>query len=550
MNEKENRDKVFNFLVQELAFLDNNYDRLVYPNIKDSVIGDLKRFHGLDTDTRIIYYRDICPDKSQLTRLVISDIGISYRCSYKIFFTESKTASWNDTIKWEDISRVEYSEDSKYFYFYGSDGYNEYCRIQRKALIKKEGTSVCMKFAQILSQAAKMFVGLSELVDHVFQLEQEEKYDEALSIIDDLFKKEDLVKESSPFLHYMKGRVIYNSIPDDAENDDSKYHLAKYELETALKNLGEDYQDYKYIICYYLGSIYFLQDEDLKGRDYVIRAMDAPTGNLEMQAKEAFEHIESQLKELWKNYTHEIKYMDRQFIMPVREIKGCYDEQIKTFLMSNIPSCIQFPLGHPVANELYIGHPYKPNIYIPYNMSDELLFMDKVHELCYLLQCLGATELNIQSIKGKSVKEISKEESHFGFSANYKVYSGGVDFDSAATNEKESDSHNHMELHLCFSPINKPFVPDNLAWFPQDSQWQRFAESRLKGNILEYDQFISTAETHFVSQSQENDLQMHLKALIAKVNVANHSSSSYELKQTTTTEWKISVKFKPLDEFK
>ena len=27
MNEKENRDKVFNFLVQELAFLDNNYDR-------------------------------------------------------------------------------------------------------------------------------------------------------------------------------------------------------------------------------------------------------------------------------------------------------------------------------------------------------------------------------------------------------------------------------------------------------------------------------------------------------------------------------------------
>lgn len=47
MNEKETRKEVFDLLTKELAFLDNNYDRLVYPNIKESVISDLKRFHGL-----------------------------------------------------------------------------------------------------------------------------------------------------------------------------------------------------------------------------------------------------------------------------------------------------------------------------------------------------------------------------------------------------------------------------------------------------------------------------------------------------------------------
>lgn len=86
MDKNEGRSEIFDFLVKELAFLDNDYDRLVYPNIKESVILDLRRFHGLSPDIKIVYYRDIISEKSHLTRLVISDFGISYRCSYKIFW--------------------------------------------------------------------------------------------------------------------------------------------------------------------------------------------------------------------------------------------------------------------------------------------------------------------------------------------------------------------------------------------------------------------------------------------------------------------------------
>ena len=107
MAELETREKLFNYLSKELEPFDNNYDRLVYPNIDKATILDLKRFHSLSNDVRIIYYRDISPDKSALLRFVISDIGISYRSAYKILFFESKIGSWDYTVKWEEINRYE-----------------------------------------------------------------------------------------------------------------------------------------------------------------------------------------------------------------------------------------------------------------------------------------------------------------------------------------------------------------------------------------------------------------------------------------------------------
>lgn len=550
MNEQETRKEVFNLLTKELAFLDNNYDRLVYPNIKESVISDLKRFHGLEPDAKIIYYREISPDKSDLIRLVISDIGISYKRAYKVFFiVTADWAGWDDTIKWEDINRVEYSEDNKSFYFYGSEGYDEFCHFQRNVLIKKEDTSTCIKFAQILSQAAKLFLSPQELIKRIFELEKEEKFTEALSIINDLLNKKDAAEEAGPFLHYLKGRIISNSISEDEiDINDDRYDAARQELETALRNLGEDWKEYEDIICFYLSGIYATQGKYLQCRDCLIRAMNSTESWIATETKEAFEGCESQLEDFWKNYTNDIKYIDRQFIMPVKDIKGCYDELIKTFLISNIPPCIKFPIGHPIANELYIGHPYNSDFYIPYNNADETLFMDKVHELCYLLQCLGATEIAIQSIKGKGIREINREQVNFEASANYKMFSGGIDINTQTSSEEESNFNSHLELKQRFFPIRKPFVPEGLTWYPHEPKWQRLANSRLNGNLLEHSEFISTSDTHFISHSQEDELKLHLKMLIAKVNVTAQVSSSYELKQSTNTEWRINVIFKSIND--
>ena len=550
MKETENRSRIFNFLVKELAFLDNNYDRLVYPNIKESVILDLRRFHGLSPDIKIAYYRDINPDKSSLTRLVISDFGISYRCSYKMFFVESKLASWNVNIEWEKIDHVEYSEDDKCFYFYCTEENTEYFHIDRKALLKKEDTSVCMKFAQVLSEAAKLSITPQDLMNEVFRLDEEQQYEDALSILNHLFTMTEVVEEAAPFLHFAKGKILFNSIRNNVSANDSRYDLAKNELETALNTLGNDWKEYEDVVCWYLGAIYSIQDNYFKCRDCLIRAMNSDENWLATESKEVFEEQESELDAKWDEYIQTSRYTDRQFIMPVREIKGCYDELIRTFLINHIPSTIKFPIGHPIANELYMGHPYNQNLYIPYNNADEILFMDKIQELCYLLQCLGATEITIRSIQGKSLEEVTNDQSCIGISAGYKIISGRTNVNLNTKQVKKGNKNNRVEQHLYYSPTEKPFIPNGLVWFPQEIQWQRLAESRLKGNILEYNQFVSTSETHFVSQSLENNTQVHFKTLIAKANASIQKSSLHEINQNANTEWAISVKFKPMTDFK
>ncbi len=550
MDKNEGRSEIFDFLVKELAFLDNDYDRLVYPNIKESVILDLRRFHGLSPDIKIVYYRDIISEKSHLTRLVISDFGISYRCSYKIFFVESSLASFNVNIKWERIDHVEYSEDDKCFYFYNREENAAFYRIDRRDFIKKEDTSVCMKFAQILSEAAKLSISHQELMAEVFRLEKEQQYEEALSILDYLFTMTEVVEATAPLLHYAKGRILFNSIPDSASVNDSRYNLAKNELETALNTLGSDWKEYEDIVCWYLGAIYSIQDNYFKCRDCLIRAMNSDENWLATESKEVFEEQESGLEAKWDEYIQNSRYTDRQFIMPVREIKGCYDELIRTFLINHIPSSIKFPIGHPIVNELYMGHPYNQNLYIPYNNADEILFVDKIQELCYLLQCLGAMEITIRSIRGKSLEEVTNDQSCIDISAGYKMVSGEANINLNTKQAKKDNRNNRLEQHLYYSPTEKPFIPNGLVWYPQELQWQRLAESRLKGNILEYNQFVSTSETHFVSQSLENNIQVHFETLIAKANANIQKSSFHEINQNANTEWAISVKFKPMTDFK
>lgn len=87
--------------------------------------------------------------------------------------------------------------------------------------------------------------------------------------------------------------------------------------------------------------------------------------------------------------------------------------------MNDLPVSIHFPVGHPQANTLYIGHPFKPDMYIPFENSTEHLFMERVHELCYLGQCLGANEIRIKRIQGLNLN--CSEASQLGISGDVSV---------------------------------------------------------------------------------------------------------------------------------
>lgn len=72
--------------------------------------------------------------------------------------------------------------------------------------------------------------------------------------------------------------------------------------------------------------------------------------------------------------------------------------------MDELPGEITFPVGHPQANTLYYAHPLRP-MYLPFENAQLLLFYEKVHEICRLFQCLGATHITARCIKGNKISQ-------------------------------------------------------------------------------------------------------------------------------------------------
>ncbi len=261
---------------------------------------------------------------------------------------------------------------------------------------------------------------------------------------------------------------------------------------------------------------------------------------------------EEQLKEPWEEFTTNVEYKRRKFIMPIadKNIAGCAVDIIGVFRMSNIPSCIKFPVGHPVSAQLYIGHPLKNELYVPYETSEEVFFLDKVHELCYLLQCLGAEEISITSIKGKSVDELYNSSSRVDMYAGYKnVVSGDLSVNNQRSGNASMTNNSHRTMYLRFDPMNKPYLPkDGLVWYGEQPEWQRLVNNRLNGNMLEYSEKLSTVQTRFVSSSEKDNIKADAKILWFKAGVSVDMNMNKEFKENIDTTWQIDVKFRSIRE--
>jgi len=94
-----------------------------------------------------------------------------------------------------------------------------------------------------------------------------------------------------------------------------------------------------------------------------------------------------------------------------------------------------------------------------------------------------------------------------------------------------------------------PYLPEDLVWYPEQTNWQRLVQQRINGNMLEYHQTISTSETKFVSSTEENDLKASAKFLWTKVNATYKDALETKFKQSMETEWRVDVKFRSMLDF-
>lgn len=518
-------------------FLANGDDCSIPLRSSDSHMASIREGFRIGLDEEILFMRDTSFWSNCNQGLVITDKGL-------YFIPDNDSHSGDFFIAWSEFNEVKYKELTLYFNdFNGNNiatlGWRNFFKTDNNVL-----TNSCIALANSLSEIASV---ASE--DNPYKFLNEGNYDKALEIADELVKQDSKNYNSLA----LKGLILCERElnKDDEANSDNLVEALDYFVR-ALKFINKDDIESRDLIYDYKGRIELFFEKYEDARNSFILALDE---NDDVDSKDRLTDLlsecEDKMQPLWDEYVSQVRYKQRKYIMPVKdaEIGGCVVDDINVFRISNMPPCIQFTSGDPVANQLYIGHPYNNRVYVPIDDADELFFVDRAHELCYLLECLGAEEINITSIKGKNVTEMEDAHKSTTASTDVKLFSGegGKDYETHYEGEASMNSQRSMRISL--DPMRKPFVPEGLIWYAEQPQWQRLVNSRLNGNMLEYSEYLSTSQTKLSSASEIKNVKASAKYLWVKVKGDVDSNISSQFKESTETQWKIDVKFRSMKSF-
>lgn len=525
----------------ETWFVGSGSDCCVYPLEEARRL--LRDNYGLSLDETILFCRDTSFWGNKNQGLIITNKGI-YICP------DNDDMSQQFSINWSEFDSVRYQEQNLYFYKGSEMQFGGGLSI---AYFYK-GTDIA--FSNRGSKLASALTQMASLVatdENPVEVASNGDYDRAIAIA-----RDHVAADPNSWNQFCLGRVLYLKEGNKDNYDD----IDNAALEEAVKALDkaldlldpkdDNYANSSSVIIRNIGYVKQMQGSIYQARNAFIRALDGCDSDDADNLMELVRLVEEEdLKEVWDTYTETYDYKERKFIMPIKDcdIAGCVADGIDVFRLSNIPSCMHFPMGHPVPSQLYIGHPYNPSLYVPFDESEEIFFLDKIHELRYLLECLGAEEIAITSIKGKSVNEMNDASMQMSGGSDIKLFSGDGSRATGVKGQQETSKKDERTIRVRLDPTHAPYLPDGLIWYAEQPQWQRLVESRLHSNLLEYSEFVSSSQTKFTTKSETNDIKASFQYLWLKVHGEQSGSVESQFRESEETQWKVEVKFRSLKDF-
>lgn len=460
-------------------------------------------------------------------------------------------------IEFNDIHHVEYREMSLFVWNYQE----EYVQF-RLGLFFKDSTESneliedAKQLAKVLTEMAKSVghVETETVFDHMSNLLNEENYDEVIDCAKQVVSDNGYDNDSKCVAYMYLSEALSKKGALDSHKGMNSYMRDAIEACDLALELCEDEDPYRYTIFKQKGDIEQVADDVRSARNCFIAAMDSEDFDLKKNAKNSYELLTREISSDKSSFLND-DYNKRKFLFTVsndKQIPGCYDKEDNVqwiFSLGLIPDYINFPVGHPQPNTLYIGHPLKPGVYIPFENATEQLFMEKVRELCYLAQCLGAVEIKFKRIKGLDVSNSESSCVERSGEAGRKFLNVGGSLGVSGSETSTYSSKDGVELVQCYSPIKKPFCPEGMVWYDSDPTWQTLVKQRLNGNILSYVEHVSSIETTTVSSNQLMSLKGSFEYLFAKASGSYDAKTDKTFSKTEEIEWEIDMKFKPLQEF-
>lgn len=181
---------------------------------------------------------------------------------------------------------------------------------------------------------------------------------------------------------------------------------------------------------------------------------------------------------------------------------------------------LQFPVGHPRTNVLYVGHPAIATTYYPAALFHRLTFEHKFTEAVAILISLGATEIRVQHDRGYARS----------FLAGLNVpLSPGISTGLDVGAEKKHGAQLLFEASLEGS--KHPALPDGLVWYYHEPTWQQIAEACLEHSLRQFSLVVS----------YEDDFGVNARLKVAAEGIGLDLGGSFENHEST--RWDIQGSF-------
>ncbi|SDH85103.1 hypothetical protein [Myroides phaeus] len=462
------------------------------------------------------------------------------------FFKTVNTTGWDkekdllDHLEIDSIESVEVYEESIRFYFYNENNYSDY-------------PSACFGKKTFTPHVRKT---LEDFFTKLIQVKKEIETDQ-----DDYFKEyTNNFNEAITNSDFSKALEISNSY-NDLEPYFS-YQFDRGHLFLLTNKFSESFD----ILQTLRETSLDLENEHWYSRATILQSELYEINEDYYTALELFEdgfklYDDPERSGFWSKeraYNLYQKYINIFPSLQYKEKKVIYlssnNEKYKTdnlvvLEVNNLPN-IKFPPHHPIKNELYIGHPFNENCYVSINNYDYELLTDRINEYCYLLQCLGASSISIENIKGEDSFNSEEIKKHINVDAS--VIKAGINVDHSSSNNTFDEKQNKLKVAKSqnFNPTKEPYIPAGLVWYPHETSWQRLAEQRLQGNLLDHTELISSQESQILNTNEINDLKVDVSAYLAKVNVENQKEVTIQIKNSSITEWRVKVVFRPISDIR
>ena len=302
----------------------------------------LRTNYQIPVEEEIIYKRDTSFWSSHNQGIVVTDVSIYVH-------SDNEQPSDFFYFDWSIVASVSYKDEVFYFY----DSSNELLATLGAGMFFKGSFNDIQKtrLASFLTQAAALVSQPENACDKILNLEDNEKYDDALQALSELSADE--LKD--PWVNLVYGRVATRKLMTLDGPDENLFNLIKDKLNKALELVNDEGRQRMYwYASYWQGYNAFLNGQHYIARNHFIDSLETDGEDMKKDAMQMLDLCEDNLKEIWDNYLTTYQYNERKYVMPVRDyqIAGCTATGIDIFRLSNIPSCMRFPLGHPVANEV------------------------------------------------------------------------------------------------------------------------------------------------------------------------------------------------------